>query len=232
MKLPLAVAAAAASAVLLSSCGNSPASEGTAATSAPSTMTTSSAATPTAASPSTPPAPEYKVLRKPALANTLLSLDDMPNGYADTTTKADQVDDAGTYCHYKLPYPEKTYVTRNFTKGSGFSTQLISPTIRQYASPAQAKASMLKLLSTLKTCKKFTSAGESVKVAKVKADPVGEMSVAVRLEGSTFAIVQGYSLVGPSMIAVGAGGVTSLDDDAVGPLLKKQVARYTRSATA
>ena len=170
------------------------------------------------------------MLSRSALSKTLLSLNDMPNGYADTTTKADQVDDAGTFCHYKRPYANKTYVTRNFTKGGGFSGELISPSIRQYASPVQAKASMAKLLATLKTCRKFTSDGESLKVSKVKADPVGEMSVAVRLEGSSFTIIQGYSLVGPSLITVGTGGITSVDGDVVGPLLKKQVDRYSAAA--
>jgi hypothetical protein len=174
--------------------------------------------------------PQYGLLTRRALTQALLTLDDMPNGYADTTTKADQIDDAGTFCNYKRPYPNRTYVTRNFTKGSGFSAVLISPTIRQYASPAQAKASMAKLLATLKTCRTFNSQGESLKVARVKEDPVGEASVAVRLEGSSFTIIQGYSLVGLSLIAVGTGGVTSVDSDVVGPLLKKQVDLYTTAA--
>jgi hypothetical protein len=54
--------------------------------------------------------------------------------------------------------------------------------------------------------------------------------VTVRLEGSNFTIIQGYSLGGPSLIAVGTGGVTSLDSDVVGPLLKKQVDRDIESA--
>jgi hypothetical protein len=72
--------------------------------------------------------------------------------------------------------------------------------------------------------------GESLKVALVKADAVGETSVAVRLEGSNFTIIQGYSLVGPSMVTVGPGGSTSVDSDVVGPLLEDQVERYTRAA--
>ena len=177
-----------------------------------------------------PAIPQYQLLSKAALNDVLLSLDDMPNGYADTTTKADLVDDAGTFCHYKRPFANKTYVTATFTKGSGFSAELIAPTIRQYANVAQAKAAMTKLVTFLKTCKKFTSDGQKLTVAKVKADPVGELSVAVRLEGDGFTLLQGYALVGPSMVSVGTGGVTSVDSDVVPPLLKEQVDRYTQAA--
>lgn len=189
-------------------------------------------ATPSATATVTPkPAgPRYRVLSKSALNKVLLSLDDMPNGYADTTTKADLVDDAGTFCHYKRPFQNKAYVTATFTKGSGFSAELIAPTIRQFANAAQAKASMNKLITVLKTCKKFTSDGQKLTVAKVKADPVGELSVAVRLEGDGFTLLQGYALVGPSMISVGTGGATSVDSDVVPSPLKKQVDRYTQGA--
>ena len=234
MKSAVAVFAAVAWALAVSGCAGSSdqpthAATSPASVSSSATTTTGSPTTPVT-QPATPLGPQYASLSKTALGQALLGLDDMPNGYADTTTKADQVDDAGTFCNYKRPFPNKTYVTRTFTKGSGFSSELISPTIRQYASAVQAKVSMRKLLSTLETCKRFTSDGESLKVSKVKADPVGEMSVAVRLEGSTFTIIQGYALVGPSMVSVGTGGVTSVDGDLVGPLLKKQVDRYRRAA--
>jgi hypothetical protein len=232
VKLHVAVTAAVACALAMTGCGGSdaPTVRTTSGQSPASVPSVSASTTAPGSSPETPPPPQYELLSKEALRKTLLSLDDMPNGYADTTTKADQVDDAGTFCHYKRPYPNKTFVTRTFTKGSGFSAELVSPAIRQYANPMQAKASMTKLLATLKTCRKFTSDGESLKVAKVKADPVGEMSVTVRLEGSTFTIVQGYSLVGLSMIAVGTGGVTSVDGDVLRPLLQKQVDRYAAAA--
>ena len=188
--------------------------------------------TPSVTAPATPePAvPEYQILSKAELNQVLLTLDDMPNGYADTTTEADLVDDGGTFCRYKRPFPNKTYVTATFTKGSGFSAELIAPTIRQYANAAQAKSSMHKLVTVLKTCKKFTSEGQKLTVAKVKADPVGELSVAVRLEGDGFTLLQGYALVGPSMISVGTGGAISVDSDVVPALLKEQVDRYTEAA--
>ena len=235
MKLSVAVAAAVTCALALGGCAGSqtpttagsPASSTTASATASVTPTASASAQPAVAA---PVAPQYKVLSKSALTKTLLTLDDMPNGYADTTTKADQVDDAGTFCNYKRPNPNKTYVTRTFTKGGGFSAQLVSPSIRQFATPAQAKANMVKLVTVLKTCKKFTSDGDRVKVAKVKATPAGEMSIAVRMEGEGFTIIQQYALVGPSMITVGTGGVTSVDGDVVSPLMKKQVAKYATAA--
>ena len=234
MRSSVAAVVAVACALAVSSCGDSGGQSRRTAVSPPavssSAATSAGVATSTRPQPPTPLGPRYATLSKAALDKVLLGLDDMPNGYADTTTKADQVDDAGTFCNYKRPFPNKTYVTRTFTKGSGFSAELISPTIRQYASAVQAKVSMRKLLSTLGTCKRFTSDGESLKVAKVKADPVGEMSVAVRLEGSTFTIIQGYALVGPSLVSVGTGGVTSVDGDLVGPLLKEQVDRYVHAA--
>jgi len=221
--------ASVAVAMAISGCG---ASEGPTANTSPasSAASTPSVSTSPTSAPPAPVEPQIEQLSKTALTKALLTLDDMPNGYADTTTKADQVDDGGTYCDYKRPHPNKTFVTRTFTKGGGFDAELISPTIRQYASPAQAKASMEKLLETLETCKKFTSDGESLNVAKVKAEQAGEMSVAVRLEGSNFTVIQGYALVGPSVVAIGTGGVTSVDTDVVGPLLKEQVDRYTAAA--
>ena len=89
---------------------------------------------------------------------------------------------------------------------------------------------MAKLVATLKTGRKFNSHGESLKVSRVKADPVGESSVSLRLEGSSVTTIQGFSLVGPSLISVGAGGLISVDGDVVGPLLKKQVDRYNAAA--
>ncbi len=196
------------------------------------TTAASATATPsvTATATAEPAAPQYRQLSKKALNKALLTLDDMPNGYADTTTKADLVDDAGTLCHYKRPFTNKTYVTATFTKGSGFTAELIAPSIRQYADAAQAKTSMTKLVTVLKTCKKFTSDGQKLTVARVKADPVGDLSVAVRLEGDGFTLLQGYALVGPSMISVGTGGITSVDSDVVAPLLEEQVDRYMQAA--
>jgi hypothetical protein len=232
MRKIVPIAAAAACVLAVAGCGASGAPTVTVSsgTSTATRSTVSGSPTAAASASTMPRGPEYKLLSKSTLSGALLTLNDMPNGFADTTTQGDQVDDAGTFCHYKRPYPNKAFVTRVFTKGGGFDAKLISPTIRQYAGPAQAKASMAKLLATLKTCKKFTSDGESLKVAQVKADPVGETSVAVRLEGSNFTIIQGYSLVGPSMVTVGTGGSTSVDSDVVGPLLKEQVERYTRAA--
>jgi len=196
------------------------------------TTAASGTATPsvTATATAEPAAPQYRQLSKKALDKALLTLDDMPNGYADTTTKDDLVDDADTFCHYKRPFTNKTYVTATFTKGSGFTAELIAPSIRQYADAAQAKTSMTKLVTVLKTCKKFTSDGQKLTVARVKADPVGDLSVAVRLEGDGFTLLQGYALVGPSMISVGTGGITSVDSDVVAPLLEEQVDRYVQAA--
>lgn len=198
--------------------------------SAPATATVTPSPSVTAAATSEPPVPQYQLLSKSTLNKVLLSLDDMPNGYADTTTKDDLVDDADTFCHYKRPFTNKTYVTATFTKGSGFTAELIAPSIRQYADAAQAKTSMTKLVTVLKTCKKFTSDGQKLTVARVKADPVGDLSVAVRLEGDGFTLLQGYALVGPSMISVGTGGITSVDSDVVAPLLEEQVDRYVQAA--
>ncbi len=52
----------------------------------------------------------------------------------------------------------------------------------------------------------------------------------MRLEGDGFTLLQGYALVGPSMVAVGTGGIVTVDSDVVAPLLKEQVNRCTQAA--
>lgn len=176
-----------------------------------------------------PAAPTYKILDKAGLTKALLPLKAMPTGYSE-----DESDSSGTdktFCNYRQPYTAKVRVSKSYQKGGGLSAQLIMVSLRQYASPAQARASFDKMAETLETCRKDTSVGQKVTYALMNLPELGEKSLGVRIELQGGTALQGFALVGPTLVSTGTAGVMSTDADVVADLLGKQVDRYS-TATA
>ncbi|WP_406045515.1 hypothetical protein OG799_14195 [Micromonospora sp. NBC_00898] len=189
-----------------------------------------------ASAPTTAPAPEpspaaptYKILGKAALTKALLPLNAIPTGYSEDESDSSDSSDK-TFCNYRQPYVAKVKVSKSYQKGGGLSAQLILVSLRQYASPAQAKASFDKMAKTLETCRKDTSDGQKVSYALMNLPDVGEKSLGVRIELQGGTALQGFALVGPTLVTTGTAGVMSADADVVADLLGKQVDRYSTAA--
>ncbi|MFG2052818.1 hypothetical protein ACGFI9_02200 [Micromonospora sp. NPDC048930] len=153
----------------------------------------------------------------------------MPTGYSEDESDNSETDK--TFCNYRQPYTAKIRVSKSYQKGGGLSAQLILVSLRQYASPEQAKASFDKMAKTLETCRKDTSDGQKVTYALMNLPEIGDRSLGVRiaLQGAT--ALQGFALVGPTLVSTGTAGVVSADADVVADLLGKQVDRYSAAAT-
>ncbi|MGC4888075.1 hypothetical protein [Micromonospora sp. DT227] len=176
-----------------------------------------------------PKAPTYKILDKKALTKALLPLSAMPTGYSEDESGSSDGSDK-TFCDYRQPYTAKIKVSRSYQKGGGLSAQLIMLSLRQHASPEQAKASFDKMAKTLETCRKDTSDGQKVTYALMNLPGLGERSLGVRIELRGGTALQGFALVGPTLVAAGTAGVLNADADEVADLLGKQVDGYSSVA--
>lgn len=185
------------------------------------------AATTPAASP-TAQAPTYAILAKGALEKTLVGVDELPPGYSQDPPKADSGNK--TFCDYKVPAEEKVRVGRDFTKGGGLSAELMSITLRQFASEKDAKAAWSALTETLKTCKSEVYQGTTLTYSPMSAPKIGDASVGVKLDADGTTLVQNFVLVGPTMISGGGGGLMNADVDTVAKVLEAQVEQYLSAA--
>ncbi|MEU2614533.1 hypothetical protein ABZ570_23560 [Micromonospora sp. NPDC007271] len=175
-----------------------------------------------------PAAPTYKILDKANLTKALLPLKAMPSGYSEDESDSSETDK--TFCNYRQPHTAKIKVSKSYQKGGGLSAQLISVTLRQYASPAQARASFDKMAKTLETCRKDRLGGQKVTYALMNLPEFGERSLGVRIDVQGATALQGFALVGPTLVSTGTAGVMSTDADVVADLLGKQVDRYSAAA--
>jgi hypothetical protein len=175
-------------------------------------------------------APVYQILSKDDLTKALLPLNAMPTGYSDDPSQ-DSTGADKTFCNYKQPYTAKIRVSRSYLKGGGLSAEVIAVTLRQYADTAQAKASFDAMAKTLDTCREDTSDGQKVTYALMNVPVVGDRSLGVRIQTQTATVLQGFALVGPTLISTGTGGLITVNPDLVTDLLAKQAARYTDAAT-
>ncbi|MEV0810035.1 hypothetical protein [Micromonospora sp. NPDC050200] len=177
----------------------------------------------------TPAAPSYKILDRAALAKALLTLKEMPAGYSEDPSKDEDGPDK-TFCNYRQPYTAKIKVSAAYQKGGGLKTEIASIALRQYANADQAKASFAKMAETLETCKKDSSEGQKLTYALMNLPKMGDDSLGVRIETQSATVLQGFAVVGPTLISTGAGGLMSADADVVADLLDKQVDRYAAAA--
>lgn len=179
--------------------------------------------------PTESPTPSYRLFDQAALTKVLLPLSDAPPGYSIDASAAESQNKY--FCDYKPPFEEKLRVRRDFQKGGGLQAQIASVIIRQFDTPQEAQAAFAALERTIAECKTDTLDGEKLTYAQVNMAQVGERTVGVRIEGPAF-LVQGFALVGPSIISGGTGGLLSADADLQAELLEKQVGRYEEKAQA
>ena len=224
MNLVIGAALATAVLTLTSACGgdngDTPAGQGGA--------PTATGASTASQIPSAPQGPQYAVLPKADLDGALLTLQDMPVGYSQDPPRAATTK---TFCDYKTPFAEKVYVSRDFTKGGGMSTEFVSVGLRQYASAEQARAAFDALATALKTCKGENYEGTKMKYALMSAPKVGDASIGVRITADDTPLMQNFALVGPTLVNAGGGGVMQADADQIASLLEAQVESYQAAAS-
>jgi hypothetical protein len=195
-------------------------------TTAASTAATGRSAGSTAAA--SPTAPAVRLLSKAGLVDALLPLASMPVGYS-LDTSPDTASDK-TFCNYTPPSPVKISVSHTYVKGAGLTAQVIGVGLRQYASPAAARAQFDTLVKVMQTCHKQTdSDGSTITYSLVNTAPVGEGTIGIRIDYGSGTVLQTFTLTGACLANVGQGGV-NVDPDALAPLLKAQVARYEKAA--
>lgn len=188
---------------------------------------TASTAT-TQAAPTTPPAPQYTILSKRQLKKAMPAVNDLPPGYSlhDHSAGADR-----TFCEYKTPTQPKVKVSSTYMKGAGLSAQELMVTLREYASPEDAKASYDALVKTLNTCHHETYQGDRYTYRLTSAPQIGDDTVGVTISSGNMTAGEDFTLVGPTMVSVGGGGVLSSDFDQISNMLRWQVASYKAAAT-
>jgi hypothetical protein len=220
---------------LTAGCGNddTPAAQDN--SSAEATPTQSTEPTPSTSEPAgssslsatTAPEPTYAVLSKDDLESALLTIQDLPAGYSQDPPSEPSTK---TFCDYKPPFTEKMYVSHDFTKGGGMSSELLTLGLRQFESAEQARAAFEALSETLETCPGETYNGSKVTYALMSAPKVGDDAVGVRIESDQFTLLQNFVLAGPTLVVTGGGGLIEADADEVASLLQAQVAAYQNAA--
>lgn len=172
--------------------------------------------------------PRYMALSKRGLDQALLSIQDLPPGYSQD--RATPADPDKTFCDYNPPYTEKTYVRRDFTKGGGLSSELLSVGLRQYANARQAEAAFSALESALKTCTGETIQGSKATYSPVSVAKVGQRTVGVKVDLDNATVLQNFALVGPTLVSTGGGGLMNANADEISELLVAQVKTYSAAA--
>lgn len=210
--------------LLLAGCGNGEAASGQG---NPAATATTQTAAPT--TPPPPPSPRYAVLPKHRLTKALLDVADLPPGYS--RDRSDPSAANHNFCDYQPPFEEKTYVFREFSKGGGFSTEILRLGLREYGSPAKAQAAFDAMAKELKTCRSETYQGAHLKYAVMSAPHVGKDSIGVKITvNGNMTLLQNYALVGPTLVTSGGGGLMNANADQIGQLLQDQVRAYQRAA--
>jgi hypothetical protein len=195
---------------------------GSSSTAAAATSTPSSATSPT------PEAPTYDLLAERALEKALLTVDQLPPGYSQDPPEDD--DGNRYFCDYKPPAEEKLRVRRDFTRGGGMSTELLSLSIRQYASTGEAKAAWGAMVKALETCRGEVYDGTQLTYSAMSAPKLGDGSRGVKIEAEGMTLLQNFVLVGPAMVSAGGGGLMNADADTIANLLEAQIERYENRA--
>lgn len=215
---------AVAALVLVSGCGTN-SNSSPRADPEPSSPTSTAASTP---APDEPAAPTYRLLSKRVLTRALLDVQDMPAGYSQDPPTPDSLDK--TFCDYKPPFTDKVKVSRDFTKGGGMSAEFLRIGIRQYAGQQQAKAAFSALTKALKTCKGEIYEGTKMAYAPMSAPKVGDASIGVKITADDTPLLQTFTLVGPSLVNSGGGGLMNASAEDVNSILQAQVKAYKKLA--
>ncbi|HNN48892.1 MAG TPA: hypothetical protein PKM12_07945 [Marmoricola sp.] len=190
--------------------------------------TTPKTAATRSATPTAEPTPQFRQLSKPELKSTLMTIKELPAGYAKDP---DQSPSNKTYCNYKPVATPNTEVIRQFTKGGGFSTQFLHFVIRQFDSTDTADQAFTKMEQVLQRCRQDKVDGETIKYSLMSAPEIGDRSLGLKGSMSDQVdLMQYHVLVGPSIVSAAGAGIMNLDADEATRLLEKQVQRYQEKA--
>lgn len=203
-------------------------SRSTAAVTVPDAAVAESTAT-TSATTTAPPPPSYRLLSEDELTAALLRVDGLPAGYSQDPDAGGG--DGKTFCDYKPPFNEQIKVRRDFTKGGGISSELLSVGMRQFASPTEAKAAFDAMTQALSTCTGETYKGTNLTYAPMSAPKVGDAAVGVKMTANGSDLLQFFALVGPTILNTGGGGLMNANADEVASLLEVQVDAYQAIAS-
>jgi hypothetical protein len=225
------IAALALAAAFAAGCGGSDdAGDGAGPSASASRGTTSSPTENVIDEPSVPAEPEYKKLSKAELEDALLSINELPAGYARDPSGDGPTDDDDTYCGYKPPAQPDVKVRHDYLKGGGLSASLLSFSIGQYDSEDGPQGYLDDFAKQLDKCTSENLDGETVKYALMSAPQVGDQAMGVRVEGDAYTLAADMAKVGPVLIVVGGGGLMDLNVDQINDLFEKQVEKYLEAA--
>lgn len=218
--------------MLATSCGDSGSSDSskpaTTTTAEPSPKTTTTTTVATTTTTAAPAEPELRLLSEEELTGSLLGVQDLPVGYSQDPPDGDQP--TKTFCDYKPPFTEKQYVTRDFTKGGGMSSEILSIGLRQYANADEAKAAFDAMADAIGSCPGDTFQGTELTYAPMSAPKIADASVGVRITADGTDLLQFFVLTGPTIIRTGGGGLMNANLDEVTKLLEAQLAAYETAA--
>lgn len=163
------------------------------------------------------------------MSDALLPLISMPTGYG-MDPSPDSGGDDKTFCNYTPPNPVQLSVSHTYVKGSGVNGQVISVGLRQYASPAAARAQFDTLAKVMQTCHQQTdSDGSTNSFSVVNTAPVADGTIGIRIDFAQGTALQTFTLTGACLSSVGLGGI-NVDPDEIAPLIAEQAARYEKAA--
>ncbi|HWC24638.1 MAG TPA: hypothetical protein VG502_20265 [Flexivirga sp.] len=207
----------------LPGCGSASGTSSSTGTASASTAPATNATTTSHTAPASSKKALARQLTKANLMSALLTIDDLPPGFSQDppSTFTEK-----TYCDYKQVAQPNTVVYRDFTQGAGVSAQLLSATLRQYASPQMASKILAQTKKVLQTCHGEEYQGSHVSYSLMSAPKIGDGSLGVKLDVGGTSLMQNYVVAGPVLISVNGGGLTSTDASSLTALTKKQFQRY------
>ena len=104
--------------------------------------------------------------------------------------------------------------------------------LRQFDSTEHAAKSFAALQKTMKTCTTDTMDGSKLTYSVLSMPDMEDGSLAVGTTADQgIGLPQFFTLVGPTLISVGGGGLMSANADSYLDVLKKQIAAYKAAAS-
>lgn len=159
------------------------------------------------------------------LEEALLSIDDLPAGWAKEAP--DEDDEDKTFCDYEVAHEPVAEAGAQFSTNS----ELLGVSIRQYDSEESAAEILDQLRDVLDDCTGEEIDGDDVSYSRLSADPVGDDTVGVRLagesEGFEFTLDEVFVLRGSAVLQVGLVGVLfAPSGDELNEFAEQQVRKY------
>lgn len=172
--------------------------------------------------------PEFRQLDEKELTAALLELEAFPAGWSEDSTSSEP--SKSKFCGAK-PKKGDLIAERDFQKGDGFSAEVATVGLSQYASATEASVQFEKYQDGMKTCKSEKVSGDTVKYAIVNTVDVGYPSFGFKVTADTYGVIINVAQVGPTLVQVGSGGIMSVDADLPSAMLPKQVNSYVAAAS-